>query len=362
MQVFEARQLLDQGLANQADLLADLAEGRPPLAVIDYLGNWLTPEMIAIIRHRYAQDGSLGTFDLYRPVDAGPALALSSPAPMGAGLMLESYALAAPLSVAYEPGELLTVGLGWRRGTGAPPPGELTVALQLTTPEGTPLLESALPLIYGALQPERWPAGRAVQHLQTLALPDELPPGRYGLAVELRANGAALGPTERLAEIAVQGAGGRTFEQTGSFVPAPIMRTWTELGGLERVGLPLTPAVPFAWGRLQCFELTCLELREGRVVTRPLGAQLYLGETIRGAGCPDVARADGVCAEFSDLTAQYGESIGSPISGELLRNGWLAQWTTEARLERRPRTGDQGLGRLGEESLRLPPGGRYRWP
>ena len=30
--------------------------------------------------------------------------------------------------------------------------------------------------------------------------------------------------------------------------------------------------------------------------------------------------------------------------------------------ERRPATGDQGLGRLGEESLRLPPGQHYRWP
>jgi hypothetical protein len=40
----------------------------------------------------------------------------------------------------------------------------------------------------------------------------------------------------------------------------------------------------------------------------------------------------------------------------------MAQWTQGARLERRPDTGEQGLGRLGEESLRLPPGERYRWP
>ncbi|MBX0327515.1 hypothetical protein K2Z83_07460 [Oscillochloris sp. ZM17-4] len=362
-QAFEYRQLLDQGLADQSALLADLASGHPPLAVIDYLGNWLTPEMIAIIRHTYAQDGSLGTFDLYRPVDAGPQQVIAPPAAMGAGLELSAYALAYSASARrYEPGELLTVDLGWRRGAGDPPPGELTVALQLTTPDGAPLLESELPLLYGALPPGRWLVREGYRHVQTLSLPAELPPGRYGLAVELRANGAALGPARRLAEIAVEGAGGRTFEETGQFVPAPIMRAWAELGGLTRAGLPLTPAVPFAWGRLQCFELTCLELRDGQVAQRPLGAQLYLGETIRGQGCPQGALDGGVCAGFAELAGRYGAGLGPPVSGELLRNSWLAQWTENARLERRPGSGEQGLGRLGEESLRLPPGEQYRWP
>ncbi len=236
------------------------------------------------------------------------------------------------------------------------------MALQLTTPEGAPLLEGELPLVYGALPPGRWPAGADVEHLQALALPEELPPGRYGLAVELRARGAALGPAYRLAEIEVRGAGGRTFAETGRFVPAPIMRAWAELGGLERAGLPLTPAVPFAWGRLQCFELACLELRGGAVAPRPLGAQLYLGETIRGEACPGETLAGGVCAGFADLAERYGAGLGPPLSGELLRGGWLTQWTEGARLERRPQTGAQGLGRLGEESLRLPPGEGYRWP
>ncbi|MEI7772552.1 MAG: hypothetical protein WCI67_21360, partial [Chloroflexales bacterium] len=362
LQVFEARQILDQGLAGQSELLADLAGGRPPLAVIDYLGNWLTPEVIAILRHRYAQDGSLGTFDLYRPVDAGPAQAVTPPAPLGAGLELSSYALAAPLSAAYEPGELLTIALSWRRAGESSARDDLAVAVQLTTPEGVPLLEGELPLIYGALPPERWPAGASIQHLQTLALPDELPPGRYGLAVELRADGAALAPARQMAVIEVRAAGGQAFAETGSFVPAPIMRAWADLGGLERAGLPLTPAVPLVWGRLQCFERACLELRGGKVAARPLGTQLYLAETIRSAGCPQGAREDEICAGFKDLAGQYGASLGAAASGELLRNGWLAQWTTGARLERRSDTGERGLGRLGEESLRLPPGERYRWP
>ncbi|MEI7644965.1 MAG: hypothetical protein WCJ55_11855 [Chloroflexales bacterium] len=362
MQVFEARQLLDQGLASQAELLADLADGRPPLAVIDYLGNWLTPEIIAVLRHRYAQDGAIGTFDLYRPVDAGPAQAVIPPARLGAGLDLVSYALAAPLSTAYEPGELLTIALHWRPAEGIAVKEDVAVVVQLTTPGGLPLRTGELPLVYGALPPDHWPAAASVQHLQTLALPDELPPGRYRLAVELRVGGAAIGPIQQLAEIEVRGAGGITFAETGYFVPAPIMRAWAELGGVDRAGLPLTPAVPFAWGRLQCFERTCLELRAGQIQTRPLGAQLYLTETIRSAECPGGALKDGICAEFQDLAEPYGQSLGIPISGELLRNGWQAQWTTAARLERRTATGEQGLGRLGEESLRLPPGERYRWP
>jgi hypothetical protein len=202
-----------------------------------------------------------------------------------------------------------------------------------------------------------------VEHMQAIALPDELPPGRYGLAVELRSGGLAIGPARRLAELAVQAAGGRTFEETGYFfVPAPIMRAWAELGGLDRAGLPLTPAVPFAWGRLQCFERACLELRGNSVALRPLGEQLYLAETIRGAGCPAGGPEGGLCAGFADLAARFGASLGPPISGELLRNGWAAQWTSGARLESRPETGERGLGRLGEESLRLPPGERYRWP
>ena len=50
------------------------------------------------------------------------------------------------------------------------------------------------------------------------------------------------------------------------------------------------------------------------------------------------------------------------LSGELVRNGWAAQWTTGARLERPLDGGEPFLGRLGDEHLRLPPGTPYRWP
>ncbi|MFN8567698.1 MAG: hypothetical protein U0Z44_09300 [Kouleothrix sp.] len=70
LQAFEYRQLLDAGLADQRGLLRDLANGRVPLVVLDYLGNWLTPEMITLVTHRYAQ-GWLARH--LRPVPAGQA-------------------------------------------------------------------------------------------------------------------------------------------------------------------------------------------------------------------------------------------------------------------------------------------------
>ena len=95
---------------------------------------------------------------------------------------------------------------------------------------------------------------------------------------------------------------------------------------------------------------------------RPLGATLYLAETIRGGGClADARLADGLCQDFAGAPERFAE-LGEPLSGELLRNGWVVQWTEYARLERDPMGGPAGLGRLGDESLRLPPGARYRWP
>ena len=197
--------------------------------------------------------------------------------------------------------------------------------------------------------------------MQPLALPTELPEGRYALAVSLRAAGHELGPPQPLAALEVGGLGGEQAE-TGHFVPARLRRAWAELGGLERAGLPLTPAVPFAWGRLQCFELLCLELRAGQVRQRPLGSTLFLAETTRGGGCMvGVPTPSGLCPLFAEAALQFAE-LGAPISGELKRNGWVVQWTAHARLERPLEGGTPGLGRLGDESLRLLPGTAYRWP
>lgn len=361
LQAFEARQLLDQGLIEEEALLVELANGTLPLAVIDYLGNWLSPAVIEILQRRYAHDGSLGTYDLYRPVETGPLQPLAAPFAVASGtLELAGYSLAAPAGAAYEPGELLALSLSWRR-VGPAPAAPLSVVVRLATPEGYPLLENERPLLYGVFPPARWPAGATLQHMQPLALPAELPPGRFAVEVGLRDGEGDDRPFTAIATFQVEALGGEQAE-TGHFVPAGLRRAWAELGGLERAGLPLTPAVPFAWGRLQCFELLCLELRDGAVLQRPLGVTLYLAETIRGEGCgTGGVGPDGLCAGFAAAALRYA-ATGEPISGELLRNGWAVQWSEHARFERPPAGGDTFLGRLGDESLRLPPGAVYRWP
>ncbi len=362
LQAFEARQLLDQGRTSEDELLRALANGTVPLAVIDYLGNWLTPGVIELLQRRYAHDGALGTFDLYRPVESGPTQPLERPfAVAGGTLRLSGYRLAHPAGATYEPGELLALSLVWQRDE-ARPAGTPTVVVRLATADGTPLLEEERPLLYGAYPPARWPTGAPVQHMQPIALPAELPEGRYTLAVRLQAAGQAPTEPQVLASIDVAGQGGSFVDATGFFVPARLMRAWAELGGVERVGLPMTPAVPFAWGRLQCFERACLELRGAAVQSRPLGARLYLAETLRGSACATGAPGpDGLCPDFAAAPEQYAH-LGPPVSGELARNGWLVQWTEGARLERAPGSATIGLGRLGDESLRLAPGTPYRWP
>lgn len=360
--VFEARQLFDQGLADQTPILAELAAGTIPLAVLDYLGNWLTPEMVELLQRRYAHDGSFGTFDMFRPVEVGPAQALDEPfvAPSGE-LRLVGYRLAEPAGLTYEPGELLALALDWRYTAADAPAGQATpeVIVRLLDAAGAVRAEARRPLLYAAFPPERWPAGATMQHMQPIALPSELPPGDYQLVAGL--DEADLRP---IAAIAVAPQGGRYFAETGHFVPAPLMRAWAELG-VERAGYPLTPLVPFAWGRLQCFERICLEQREDGVGLRDLGERLYLAETIRGEACLDGPQpADGaLCPGFAEALERYGsQSLGRALSGELARNGWIVQWTRQARLERQPGSTEIGLGRLGDDSLRLSPGQPYRWP
>ncbi|MFN8476405.1 MAG: hypothetical protein U0074_01075 [Kouleothrix sp.] len=49
---------LDAELADQRSMLRELANGNIPLVVLDYLGNWLTPEMITLIARTSPRDGS----------------------------------------------------------------------------------------------------------------------------------------------------------------------------------------------------------------------------------------------------------------------------------------------------------------
>ncbi|MEF3273226.1 MAG: hypothetical protein K6356_02330 [Chloroflexus sp.] len=358
--VFEFRQLLDQGLADQTPVLRELANGELPLILLDYLGNWLTPEMIAIIRHRYAQDGSLGVIDRYRPVATGSPQPPLQPVIAG-GVQLIAVQLAPPLGAAYEPGELVTLNLVWQRRESLPM-DNLTVVMQVLVAGDRSVAQSELPLLYGALPPSQWPLATPIEHLQTIALPLELMPGTYHLAVSLRdGDGRDLIAPQSVAVLSVEPQGGTLVAETGYFVPASMMRAWAELGAVERAGWPLTPAVPFAWGWLQCFERICLEWRDGVVQMRPLGDELYLAETIRSAQCLNGVLASDICPGFA-VPDELHPSLGSPLSGELVRNGWIVQWTTYARLERSTDGSTFSLGRLGAETLRLPPGVRYRWP
>ena len=374
LQAFEHRQLLDAGQWDQRPLLRDLANGRVPLIVLDYLGNWLTPEMIALISHRYAQEGSRGAYDLYRPVEVGPLSAADLAFPGGPRLI--GYRLALPADgPIYQAGETVLVALEWRRdpqAQGALLGGEYEVVAQLLDAQGNALIERVRPLLYGALSPADW-GDAVIQHLQPLALPPNLPDGTYRLAVTLRAGGRDLAAPHTLAPIVVAGRGGRLLGEQGYFVPESLFIAWQAAGGYDGPGDPLMPAVPFHDFTLQCFVRACLRMEGGVVRRLPLGELIYLGDT--GAGTAVLAQEGGDEQRFAETgqrlrgpfldywRASGGlEALGPPISGELLRGDRLVQYTRYARLERPAAGGEVRLGRLGEDFLRLPGGVPYRWP
>jgi len=366
IQVFEHRQLLDTGRWDQRALLRELANGRLPLVVLDYLGNWLTPEMIALITHRYAQGGSRGTYDLYQPVDPGPGVAADLAFPDG--LRLVGYHLApSPGRPAYHGGETALLTLDWqsvRPEPQAPGPEkrDLAVAVLVMDEQGTVLFETARPLLYGALRPGDW--GEAVvQHMQPIALPPELPPETYRIAVTLRSGDRELAPPRELAPLAVEAPAGRSVGEQGYFVPAPLLETWERLGGDAGPGDALMPAVPFQDGTLQCFARACLRLASGQARQLPLGELVRLADVglrpIDAAGAPD--RMSDVFLEFWQ-THGRADVLGPPITPELVRGDRIVQYTRYARLERPVDGGSVRLGRLGEEFLRLLGGMPYRWP
>jgi hypothetical protein len=379
VQIFEHRQLADSGAWDQRPLLLDLAGGRVPLVVLDYLGNWLTPEMIALIRHRYAQDGSRGTYDLYRPVDPGPRRALDLPFP--AGLRLGAVYLApSPGRPAYHADELLTLTLGWTNDERRRTSGEglvtnaptlyrsnapaLDVVVRLSDPSGAVLLEEVRPLVYGALGPEGWPAGAEVQHMQPLRLPPGLPPGAYIVEVGLREGGRDLAPPQRVAQIAVEEGQGRALGEQRLFVPAPLLDAWGRAGP-DGLGDPLTPAVPFQGFVQQCYTRGCLRLRGGAAERMPLGELVRLADLGAGREPPAVAAPppspfDGPFADFW-RAAGAQEALGEPVSGELPRGDKLVLYTGYARLERPLGGGEVREGPVGYDYLHLP-AIPYRWP
>ncbi len=366
-QAFEHRQLYDVSLWDQRPLLRDMANGAVPLVALDYLGNWLTPEMIALITHRYAQDGSRGPYDLYRPVDPGPREPLELD--FGGGLVLRGVRLSRPGAESYSGGELLAVTLEWQS---APSDGDLPsragaarcglqpapcdVVLQLLDEGGAAVAESARPLLYGALAPADWGA-EPVQHMQPLALPPTLAAGTYTIAAAVRAGDAALAPPQPVAQIEVGELSGRLLGEGGWFVPAPLLEAWARAGGYDGPGDPLMPAVPFEGFTLQCFQRACFRLAGGEVEPLPLGELISMAETGVPAGEARPSEA------FQVIWEQYGEAaLGPAITPEFIRGDRIVQYTRYARMERPRDGGEARLAHLGEEFLRLPGGVPYRWP
>jgi len=377
LQVFEYRQLLGARLADQSGLLRDMANGRVPLVVLDYLGNWLTPEMIALITHRYAQDGSRGAYDLYRPIDPGPAVAIDRAFPEG--LRLAAYHLAmSPGRAAYHGGETVLLTLDWTASQAPTNARAIEVVAQLNDSNGHSLLTETRPLLYGALPPSAW-GEDTVQHLQPLELPLDIPPATYQIAVTVRAAGHDLVPPQTLAPLMVEAPAGRQIGEYGYYVPAPLLDAWRQLGGDDATGPgdPLMPATPFHSFTMQCFARACLRLAGGAVQRVPLGELVHLADVgLPRAPTPGEESQERVTAlnfpatdqtlyeTFLNYWRDHGgeEVLGPPITPELIRGDRVVQYTRYARLERPISGGAVRLGRLGEEFLRLPGGVLYRWP
>jgi hypothetical protein len=389
IQMFEHIMLHEAGAWDQRPLLRDLANGRVPLVVLDYLGNWMTKEMVTTIKHRYAQDGSRGTYDLYRPAAIGPSAAADMAFSGGPHLIGYHLALSAGRAV-YTGGETVLLTLDWRAlpssatervdsGSSSESSNDdqhYEVVAQLLDGRGDVLLDTVNPLLYGALQPQDW-GDDVMQHLQPIRLPPGLPAASYRLAITLRWAGRELAPPRVLTTIVVDEQGGRLLGEQGYFVPKPLLDTWRELGGYEGPGDPLMPAVPFAGYTLQCFVRDCIQVSGQGVERLPLGELIYLVD----AGLPPASAqttagsAETPIQQFPETDLQLSgefltfwrengdmERLGPPISGELLRGDQIVQYTRYARLQRPASGGAVRLGRLGEEYLRLPGGVAYRWP
>lgn len=370
LQAFEHRQLYDAGLLDQRPLLRDMANGHVSLVVLDYLGNWLTPEMITLITHRYAQTGSRGTFDLYRPVDPGPRR--DAILDIGAGVEVTGFFLTNPGGVTYAPGERVVLTLELIHKHTRLSPCDQTVCqvrVNLATDDGVTLVAWERPLIYGTLRPSDW-ENVTIQHMHPLDLPFELLPGRYRLTVTLRNDADQFTPPQTITRIEVGEQNGRLLGERGYFVPAPIYEYWVDNGGYEGPGDPVMPAVPFADGVLQCFLRACFRYTDSEIVRLPLGELVFIGESGLRHAPPEPGGPARSFPEtgyvlqgaFLEAWERNGEMamLGPPISNEMQRGAMRIQYTRYARLER-PEEGQMVLlANLGEEYLRLL-GIPYRW-
>jgi len=346
MQVFEHRQLADIGLWDQRPMLRMLANGTIPLVVLDYLGNWMTPESIALIETRYAQSGSRGSFDVYQPIAVG------APQPLQFqwdGLRVNEIALPPPLlQAAYEPGTPLPVLLTFTSTNADPRPR--SVHLQLVDGNERVVARSQQELFAGALTGADAQAG-PLQHLQALSIPYRSPDGTYRITARLDD-----GDTTDVARIVVQRRGGRMSGENGYLVPAAVVQHVMSNGGEEAWGSALMPAMPFNDTTLQCFEKRCVWLQNGQLATAPIGTWLSGALAV----WPHADRMD--TYDFTRQSAQQGEfegeafvSVDQPRAAEG-RLVWLRRdvelWYADDTVV---------VGNGGTRLLRLP-GIPYRWP
>jgi hypothetical protein len=346
MQVFEHRQLLDVGLWDQRPMLRMLANGEMPLVVLDYLGNWMTPESIALIQTRYAQSGSRGSFDLYQPIAVG------APQPLQfswGALQLTQIALPPPLlRSAYEPGAIVPVQLTFAGGdTGQ----RHTVTLTLADEKERVVARSVHALFAGALQTSDLAAG-PLQHMQALPISARTADGVYRLDMQLDDM-----PKQTLSDIVVQRAGGSMAGEGGYLVPGAINDYTQQNGGTAAWGEPLMPAMPFNDMTLQCFSKRCAMVdTSGIVSTAPIGVWLQGALAV----WPQADRMD--TYDFTRQSAQQGDfesdayaSVDQPRA-TAERLVWLRRDVELWYVDDQVVVGDGGT-RL----MRLP-GIPYRWP
>ena len=268
MQVFEHRQLLDAGLWDQKSLLRQLANGTIPIVVLDYLGNWMTPESIALITTRYAQSGSRGSFDVYQPIATGAPQHIAVSFQQA---LVDRVAIAAPLlQSAYEPGTILPVTLRLS-GSGDNLPHRVTLLLR--DAQGVVLARSEQALFAGALTLADLAQG-PLEHLQALSIPRRTPPGIYAVALAFD-DGAAID----IAQLPVAATKGVMRGEPAYLIPAAFATYTATHGGVVAYGIPHMPAMPFADMTLQCYTHRCLMLPTGSTSVQPAP----LGEWLRGA-------------------------------------------------------------------------------
>lgn len=348
MQVFEHRMLYDAGLWDQRPLLRQLANGDIPLVVLDYLGNWMTPESINLIKNRYAQSGSRGSYDIYQPIAVGAPQLINQP--LGEAILVSS-ALPPPLNrAAYEQGSIIPVVLTWSSASQDTAPHRVTVAL--VDADGNVSMRVTQPLFAGALTFADIGA-QPLQHLQAMPIPNSIADGTYRMTVQLDDGDRVVAAT-----LTVQRGSGRVIGEQGMFVPSAVMDYVKTNGGYARWGSPIMPAMPFVDMTLQCWTHGCVVRdNDGSIHAAPLGIWL------RGAMALLPAASQTLSYDFMHAIAiddRWAGAAYAPVDGARRENA-TPLWLRRDALLQLQTDDTVALADGGARVLRLP-GIPYRWP